>query len=111
MIIDFSNIPEKKFDNFKGGDKHFINRAFDDDDNKIMFGVLEPGSSIGYHKHETNSETIFVISGEGHVLYDNGEEDVKAGQVHYCPMGHSHSLINKSESIKLEFFAVVGRHQ
>ena len=47
-----------------------------------------------------------ILEGEGKVLYDDGEEAVKAGMIHYCPEGHSHSLIN-SGSEDLIFAAVV----
>ena len=49
---------------------------------------------------------MFILSGEGKVLFDDGVEYVKAGQCHFCPKGHSHSLINESEE-PLEFYACV----
>lgn len=94
MIIDFNNLQQVAQPNFKGGEKEYLVKTADDGKVKIMRGVLEPGASIGYHKHEANCEIIYVLSGHGHVLIDDGEEEVHAGQVHYCPMGHSHSLIN-----------------
>lgn len=45
------------------------------------------------HKHETNSEVILITSGEARCLYDDGEERLVKGDCHYCPRGHSHSLI------------------
>ena len=74
--------------------------------NRILHGVLESGASIGLHTHETNSEIIYFLSGRGKVLYDGKYETVEQGMCHYCPKGHSHSLINDSES-DLVFFAVV----
>lgn len=41
-----------------------------------------------------------------HEVADDGEERLEAGQVHYCPEGHSHSLINDTES-DLIFFSIV----
>ena len=73
---------------------------------KIMYGRLEPGSSIGFHSHETNSEIIYIISGKADFLYDSGKEEASAGECHYCPKGHSHSMINNG-SEDLVFFAVV----
>ena len=43
------------------------------------------------------------------VLYDDGEETLLPGQAHYCPMGHSHSLINRGDC-DLKFLAVVPAH-
>lgn len=110
MIIDFKNLEEVAKPNFKGGEKEFLVKTADDGKVKIMHGLLKPGSSIGYHKHEGNCEIIYVLSGHGHVLYDDGEEEVLAGQVHYCPMDHSHSLINNGPD-DLEFLGIVPEHK
>ena len=76
------------------------------DEIKIMHGRLEPGSSIGLHSHETNSEVIYVLSGTAEFIYDDGTETVSAGECHYCPKGHSHSMMNNGDE-DLIFFAVV----
>ncbi|MBQ0161194.1 MAG: cupin domain-containing protein [Bacteroidales bacterium] len=106
MIIDFSSIEEKAIPNFKGGDKETHAKIYFDGTNKIMMGRLLPGASIGLHTHETNSEIIFITRGEGQVLYDGQYFPVGEGTTHYCPKGHSHSLINNSQST-LEFTAVI----
>ena len=51
-------------------------------------------------------QIIFILEGEGKVIYDDTESPVKAGEVHYCPEGHSHSLINNGTE-DLVFYAVV----
>lgn len=110
MIIDFKDIEAATVPNFKGGEKEYHVQTADDGKVKIMRGLLHPGASIGYHKHEANSEIIFVLSGTGHVLCDDGTETVAAGQVHYCPMGHSHSLVNNGTA-DLVFLAIVPEHK
>ena len=110
MIIDLENLPQQELANFKGGEKSYNMRAYEDGTNKIMLGRLIPGASIGLHTHEGNSEIIFIKSGKGKVLYDGGSETVSAGQCHYCPMGHEHSLINDSDE-DLIFYAVVAKHK
>ena len=106
MTADYNQMDGVANPGFKGGEGTFYNKTFTDGVNKMMHGKLEPGSSIGYHKHEENCEMIFILEGEGKVLYDDGEEKVKPGMVHYCPEGHSHSLINNG-SEDLIFYAVV----
>lgn len=106
MIIDFPNVPEQRLPNFKGGEKEYIARMFFDGQNRIMYGRLEPGASIGLHTHETSSEIMYFLEGRGKVLLADGEERVAAGQCHYCPKGHTHSLVNDSDA-DLVFFAVV----
>lgn len=110
MIIDFKHIEESVMPHFKGGDGDTRSRIFFDGLNKIMLGHLDVGCSIGYHKHETNSEVFLILSGEARCQYDGGEERLKAGDCHYCPRGHSHSLINASDSVPLEYFAIVPEH-
>lgn len=109
MIIAFKTIPETRLTAFKGGEKELVANMFTDEKTKIMRGHLEPGASIGYHKHEQNSEIILLLSGRGSVVYDGQKEELLPGMVHYCPMGHSHSLQNLSDE-PLEFFAVVPEH-
>ncbi len=109
MVLDFQNIEETVIPHFKGGEGALAARRFEDGRNRILFGRLEPGCTIGYHTHDTSSEIILIRSGTGKVLMDGEYEAVKAGDVHYCPQGHSHSLINDSGD-SLTFFAVVPEH-
>lgn len=106
MKINFDAIETQIIPQFKGGKGDFIVKMFSDESGKILFGTLEPGSEIGYHKHEGNAEIIYILSGKGKCLCDDGEEVLSAGDCHYCPEGHSHALINNDVE-NLEFFAVV----
>ncbi len=106
MIIDFENMPFDKKTEFLGGKGNFYVRSHKDSMNNIMSDRLEPGASIGYHKHETNSEIMYILKGKGRVRYENEEMKIEAGQCHYCPKGHYHCLINDSDE-DLYFFAVV----
>ena len=63
---------------------------FNDDLNRILMLRLQPGSSIGMHTHETNSEIMHVLSGTAKVIMDDQAEIIPAGQTHYCPKGHTH---------------------
>ncbi len=106
MILDYTAMETTHIPNFLGGEGTIHAQMRVDELGKILKGALDPGSSIGYHTHETSSEIIYILSGTGKVEYDGSEEVVKAGQCHYCPKGHSHALINNSDG-PLEFFAVV----
>ena len=106
MLLDFNAMDETVMPNFLGGEGALRAKMHVDDLGKIFRGVLDPGSSIGYHTHETSSEIIYILSGTGKVKVEDGEEQLKAGDCHYCPKGRSHSLINDSDG-PLEFFAVV----
>lgn len=106
MKVDFKSMEETVLPEFKGGKKNMFAKMHVDALGKIMHGRLEPGASIGMHAHETNSEIIYILNGKGRVLYDDTEEKLEAGDCHYCPKGHSHSLINDSGN-DLIFFAVI----
>lgn len=106
MIINFNETEETVLPHFNGGEKELKARIHLDEKNKILYGKLEPGASIGMHTHDTSSEIIYILQGQGKVLFDGGEEAVEAGLCHYCPKGHAHSLINNSQDL-LVFFAVV----
>lgn len=110
MIIDFEKINEESVMNFKGGEGQLDTRNFVDSANKIMMSRLKPGASSGYHTHENNSEIVYIISGVGHFRYDGTTENVKAGDVHYCPMGHFHAMFNDGTE-DLVYFAIVPEHK
>lgn len=106
MLIDFNAMEETVIPHFQGGEGDFRAKMRVDELGKILRGVLEPGSTIGLHTHDTSSEIIYILAGKGKVLYDGVYEPLSAGSCHYCPKGHAHSLINDSDAL-LEFFAVV----
>lgn len=109
MKIDFKQLEETAIPHFKGGEGQYIMKQFADEKVKIMLGKLESGCSIGMHRHEMNSEIIYVLSGVASFIYEGKEEIVMSGEVHYNPMGKAHTLMNKSEN-DLLFFAVVPEH-
>ncbi len=108
MKIDLKGMEYTENKSFLGGEKSLFAKIYNDGTNKILYGKLEPGASIGFHKHDAGSEIIYVLSGSGKVLYDDTEEPLSEGDCHYCPKNHSHSLVN-SGTRDLVFFAVVPR--
>ena len=106
MTIDFKGMDSTVIEHFKGGEKEIKAKMFWDGTNRILHGVLIPGASIGEHTHETNSEMIFILSGNGTIIDDGVPSPISEGQCAYCPKGHSHSLVNTSNA-DLIFFAVV----
>ena len=108
MLIDFLSMEEKANPNFKGGEKEYNVKMFSDSSCKIMRGRLVKGASIGFHTHDNNCEMIYVISGQGVMVGNDGvtEEIMTAGQCSYCPKGEGHSFINREDE-DLIFFAVV----
>ncbi|SET68801.1 hypothetical protein [Lacrimispora sphenoides] len=61
MIINFDEIEETILPRFNGGEKEFKAKMLVDKNNKILYGKLEPGASIGMHTHDTSSEIIYFL--------------------------------------------------
>ena len=55
---------------------------------------LDPGASIGYHKHVDNEEVYFIISGKGIYTEEGDDFDTRAGDSFLCRMGNSHGIKN-----------------
>lgn len=109
MIIDFSTIAQQEIEGFKGGKGILKTQNFVDTHCKIMYSELMPGASTGLHAHETNSEIIYVLKGQATFHYDNTTEIASEGQVHYCPIGHQHYMMNETNE-PLVYFAIVPEH-
>ena len=73
--------------------------------------VLQPGSSIGWHQHEKDTEPYYILRGEGDFIEGRSENDknvtrVHAGDVCTIDVGQWHSLENNSDG-ELEFMALI----
>ena len=68
--------------------------------------TVPAGSSIGYHKHEGDFETYYLLSGSGE-YNDNGiTSNVSAGDVLQCFEGQSHAIANTGDD-NLVFIALI----
>lgn len=68
--------------------------------------TLQPGCSIGFHIHEGESETYYIMLGEGE-FNDNGViKTVSAGDVTYTPAEQGHGLKNIGDK-PLEIIALI----
>ena len=79
MIIDFGNITPAYSEHFKGGDGTAVIRKFEDESNKIMLFRLPAGTSVGVHRHEGNSEIIYILEekiGNEEITYTNKDSVV-----------------------------------
>ena len=62
MNFNYNEQEYEEFPNFKGGEKSLYAKMFHDEKNRIIYGKLIPGASIGVHTHETNSEIIYITN-------------------------------------------------
>ncbi|MDO4357146.1 MAG: cupin domain-containing protein [Clostridia bacterium] len=67
---------------------------------------LAPGSSIGFHGHEGETEIYYFLSGNGRVRDDDMFYNVKAGDAMCTTSGHSHGVENTG-SEDMEIIATI----
>lgn len=68
--------------------------------------TVQPGSGIGFHMHQDDSETYYILGGIGR-YNDNGVvTTVRAGDVTYTPPGAGHG-IEAVGSEPLELIALI----
>jgi len=103
---------EKK-ENLKGGNgivmfEHLLGPAEMDGMCRLYAKTtLMPGSSIGWHVHEGDAESYYILSGKGLYINNDKEEiEVVPGDVTYTGDGEGHSLINNGDE-KLVFMALI----
>ena len=110
MKINLNDYERTAQPNFRGGEGEYVSRMLNDGTNKVIWGMLAPGHSIGMHTHETNSETMFILTGKGQMHFPDGTyEEVAPGDILYCPHGGTHALVNVGDE-DLTFHAVVPEH-
>lgn len=68
--------------------------------------TIDVNSSLGYHLHDGETETYYILQGKG--LYnDNGvEREVKQGDVTFTTSGSSHGIANIGDE-PLVFMALI----
>jgi quercetin dioxygenase-like cupin family protein len=85
----------------KGGPGHAVNTKILDTDAE-MYGkgrlfndiTLEKGCGVGWHLHEGDGETYYMLSGEAE-YNDNGTvTTIKAGDVTFTGDGEGHAITN-----------------
>jgi len=68
--------------------------------------TLPPGSSVGFHNHESETEYYIILSGNGLVNDDGKIKPVKTGDVIITGNGASHGISNTGET-PLVFHAII----
>jgi quercetin dioxygenase-like cupin family protein len=82
-----------------------INVARDDAATYNIVRLLE-GGAVKPHIHETHTEFVYVIKGNGRLLVNEKEVPVGPGSVHFNPIGETHGLknVDKAELVILSIF-------
>lgn len=69
---------------------------------------LEPGASVGWHRHTGETEPYYILSGKG-IFVDNDESrtEVEPGDCCVIRDGQCHSIENASDTEDLVFMALI----
>ena len=59
--------------------------------------LLDPGSSIGLHRHAGDEEVYVILEGNGHMEIDGNKVPVHAGDACITRDGERHSLRNSGD--------------
>ena len=68
--------------------------------------TLGPGSSAGFHVHEGEMESFFIVSGEAEFVDNDQVVTLKAGDTALTSSGEGHSLKNSGDG-DLEVIALI----
>ena len=68
--------------------------------------TLEPGCSLGYHEHHGESETYYILSGQGEYNDNGSYRPVQAGDITFTPDSRGHGLANTGNT-DLVFMALI----
>lgn len=102
----------EKIENMCGGKGHvLIERLLGEKELDGKCGLyakvtIEKDCTLGYHEHHGETETYYILSGDG-MYDDNGKKyPVKAGDVTFCCDGNGHALDNTGDT-DLVFMALI----
>ena len=71
----------------------------------LAHAIMPPGTSVGYHRHDTIEEVYVIVNGSGRMTMDDETEEVHPGDVILNRLGGSHGIYNHTDA-ELEFFAI-----
>jgi len=73
---------------------------------QLVLMSLKPKEEIGMEVHNENDQFFRFEKGEGKVIIDGNEYDVKDGTAIVVPTGAEHNVINVSETEDLKLYTI-----
>ena len=115
MIVHRNEMKVEQKDRMRGGEgtlflTHFV--AENTQKNARLAGefTLPPGSSIGVHRHDKETEYFIFLEGTGTVSDNGVESPIQKGDVLITGNGGSHSVKNTGQ-VPLIFNAIIVTHE
>ena len=72
----------------------------------FAISIIPPGGSIGWHKHEGDFETYYILKGRAQVNDNGTVAELGPGDMTQCGDGQFHSIENIGD-VDLEYLAVI----
>ena len=115
MVIRRNRMKTEVKEKMRGGDgsANFVHLVDCENEKNIRLLselTLQPGSSVGNHRHDAETEYYIILSGCGTVNDDGIETPVEAGDVIITGNGASHGISNTG-SVPLVLHAVIVTYQ
>jgi mannose-6-phosphate isomerase-like protein (cupin superfamily) len=73
---------------------------------QLVLMSLQPKQEIGMEKHDTVDQFFRFEQGEGKVIIDQTEYQVKDGDAVIVPAGSNHNVINTSQNQALKLYTI-----
>ncbi|MDR2633772.1 MAG: cupin domain-containing protein [Treponema sp.] len=111
MIIQRSAMPVEYKEAMRGGSgtvklTHLVDESTQQHVRLLAELSLEPGASIGLHRHDGETEYFWILAGTGVVNDEGTETEVKPGDVVITGHGASHSIKNAG-TVPLVFQGII----
>ena len=97
MTIDFNDMSPATIPGMNGGTGEMTIQMYNDDRYRIVRTVIHRDGSIGIHTQTSGDDLNYIMSGTGKAFCNGSEEELRAGVMHICPKGSSHSIVNTGE--------------
>ena len=100
MVKRNGSYPADLLENMRGGEgslkiEHLLTREELYEKGRLYALItVDPGSSIGFHVHEGEMESYYIISGEGEYLDHDETVVVQPGDITFTGSGQGHALKN-----------------
>ena len=111
MLIQRNQMKTEVKEKMRGGDgcteiTHLVDCANEKNIRMLAQVTLQPGSSIGSHNHDSETEYYIILKGSGTVNDNGTEKPVASGDVMVTGNGASHSISNTG-AVPMVFHAVI----
>lgn len=73
---------------------------------QLVLMTLQPSEDIGMEVHHENDQFFRFEAGEGKVVIDGNEYEVRDGDAVIVPAGAEHNIINVSSSLPLKMYTI-----